>query len=147
MLYRKHMSSVPTTKTGFSKLTISGSAIVSDKSSTLKRQGSFTILDPASGIPSDGTPRLQASLTSRHSALMLPGGTNLLQMSMSSAANLHNQASFLMNTSQSLNTNTKESPLPLTAVSFRRNYFMRSPFFSYNALKNLNFMVSEVMKF
>merc|ERR1712223_232288 len=116
---RKHMSSVPTTKTGFSKLTISGSTIVSDKSSTLKRQGSFTILDPASGIPSDGTPRLQASLTSRHSALMLPGGTNLLQLSMSSAANLHNQASFLMNTSQSLNTNTKESPLPLTAIRGR----------------------------
>ena len=43
-----------------------------DKSSAIKRQTSFTILDPASGIPSDyGTPRLQASLTSRNSAAAL----------------------------------------------------------------------------
>ena len=109
---------MPTSKTGFSKITISGSTIVSDKSSALKRQGSFTILDPASGVPSEGTPRLQASLTSRHSALMLPGGTNFLQMSMSSTANLQNQASFLMSASQSLGMNTKESPMALTAVSY-----------------------------
>jgi len=39
-----------------------------DKCYPLSRQNSFTILDPASGIPSDlGTPKLQASLTSRHS--------------------------------------------------------------------------------
>ena len=123
LISRKHPSSVSTSKTGFSKLTISGSTIVSDKSSTLKRQGSFTILDPASGVPSDGTPRLQASLTSRHSALMLPGGANFLQMSMSSAANLHNQASFLMSqTSQSLSMNTKESPIALTAVGYWYSY-------------------------
>ena len=109
---------MPTSKTGFSKITISGSTIVSDKSSALKRQGSFTILDPASGVPSEGTPRLQASLTSRHSALMLPGGTNFLQMSMSSTANLQNQASFLMSASQSLSMNTKESPMAMTAVSY-----------------------------
>jgi len=116
---RKHPSSVPTSKTGFSKITISGSTIVSDKSSALKRQGSFTILDPASGVPSEGTPRLQASLTSRHSALMLPGGTNFLQMSMSSTANLQNQASFLMSASQSLSMNTKESPMAMTAIRGR----------------------------
>ena len=69
---RKHPSS--SKQPGFSKLTISGSAIMSaDKTNKLKRQGSFTMLDPASGIPSDGTPRLQASLTSRHSTAILPG--------------------------------------------------------------------------
>ena len=81
---RKHPSS--SKPPGFSKLTISGSAIMSaDKTNKLKRQGSFTMLDPASGVPSDGTPRLQASLTSRHSALLLPGQ---FHFSLSSA-NLH----------------------------------------------------------
>ena len=85
---RKHISSAKAITTpGFSKLTISGSAIVTDKANKLKRQGSFTMLDPASGIPSDGTPKLQASLTSRHStaALLLPGQ---FHFSLSSA-NLH----------------------------------------------------------
>lgn len=85
---RKHPSSMKTP--GFSKLTISGSAIVSnDKTSSVKRQTSFTMLDPASGIPSDGTPRLQASLTSRHStaALMIQGCN--IHLSLSSATNIH----------------------------------------------------------
>lgn len=74
---RKHPGS-SAVKPGFSQLTISGSVIVNERSSTsLRRQGSFTILDPASGVPSDaGTPRLQASLTSRHSALMIPASNS-----------------------------------------------------------------------
>lgn len=65
---RKHQSlSRKSSATGFSKLTISGSAIVgSGPSGSLTKTPSFTILDPTSGIPSaDYTPRLQASLTSR----------------------------------------------------------------------------------
>ena len=102
---RKHASS---SKAGFSKLTISGSAIVNDHKSSIRRQTSFTILDPASGIPSDGTPRLQASLTSRHStaALMMPG-----QM----LANLHNHASLIMSASHGI---SKESPLALQVSCF-----------------------------
>ena len=118
---RKHPSSSLSKTPGFSKLTISGSTIVNDpKSSAMKRQASFTILDPASGVPSDGTPRLQASLTSRHSALMLPGN-NFLHMSMSSAAaaaaavaaNFQtNHASFLLQNSQTaISVNSKDSPL------------------------------------
>ncbi len=59
----------PRRKPEFSKLTISGSAIVNgsgNRSNSLKRQPSFTVLDPTSGIPSAGdTLRLGASLTSR----------------------------------------------------------------------------------
>ena len=101
---RKHVSSVSkkTATPGFSKLTISGSAIVNDRSN-IKRQPSFTILDPASGVPSDGTPRLQASLTSRHSttALMLHN----LQFPLSPATNLI--------PSKSLQFLSNPSPVPL----------------------------------
>ena len=101
---RKHASSVSkrTSTPGFSKLTISGSAIVNDRSN-IKRQPSFTILDPASGVPSDGTPRLQASLTSRHSttALMLHN----LQFPLSPATN------FIP--SKSLQFLNNPSPVPL----------------------------------
>ena len=90
---RKHptpITSTPIMKTpGFSKLTISGSTIVSEHKGTnqgagFKRQGSFTILDPASGVPSaDGTPKLQASLTSRGHSLVMPSN---FPMSMGSTA-------------------------------------------------------------
>ena len=53
-----------------------------------KRQTSFTILDPASGVPSDGTPRLQASLTSRHSAAALMLQNLQFTLSPAPAANM-----------------------------------------------------------
>ncbi len=92
---RKHptpnpMSSSLMKTPGFSKLTISASAILSDhkgsQGSGFKRQGSFTILDPASGIPSDGTPRLQASLTSRGHSLLLPSNFHISLSSASATA-------------------------------------------------------------
>ncbi len=42
-------------------------ALAAASASSLKKTPSFTVLDPTSGIPSDYTPRMQASLTSRHS--------------------------------------------------------------------------------
>ena len=69
---RKHASSASKSgqRRNFSKLTIAGNSILGGKLPlhSLKRCSSFTMLDPASGVPSDqATPRLQASLTSRHS--------------------------------------------------------------------------------
>ena len=80
---RKHPASVvvppPGFKTmaapGYTTLKIAGNVIVpnggvpSPQPSSLSRQNSFTMLDPASGIPSDGTSRLAASLTPLNSAL------------------------------------------------------------------------------
>ena len=122
---RKHASSVSkrTSTPGFSKLTISGSAIVNDRSN-IKRQPSFTILDPASGVPSDGTPRLQASLTSRHSttALMLHN----LQFPLSPATN------FIP--SKSLQFLNNPSPVPLLINEQQNSTFPVS-------FKIVNFMV------
>jgi hypothetical protein len=117
---RKHASSLMKTP-GFSKLTISASAIVnaSDKTPNgLKRQGSFTMLDPASGVPSDGTPRLQASLTSRHStaALIMPNGA--MPFSSATAVNIGQQC-LMVNNSACLNaSNPKEQAQVTFSVSY-----------------------------
>ncbi len=83
---RKH--SLTRKSSGFSKLTISGNAIVNATpaaamaspaavmaaaaaaNASMKRTPSFTVLDPTSGIPSDCTPRLQARSTTTVSAIL-----------------------------------------------------------------------------
>ena len=117
---RKHYLKHEAQANGFSKLTISGSAIVNNSStppinhinsnSSLKRTPSFTILDPTSGIPSaeDATLRLRASLTSRsfnnsHMAVMATYLSQQQQINMQSQSQLMYQQQQKKNQKTALN--------------------------------------------